>query len=818
MNVGREAECGPLATVDPDMNCIAVHLYDGYIKCIPINPYREKVGGKGTGNAAKGNARNSKQGPAVLGESFYVRLDQQTLLSMTFLYDTPSMTSKGLIRLAILHQDSRGYQHLITHIVDVKARELRPCKIPSNVTSGNAKGTMTVNVNATLTSSGLGGVSTATQQTQHQQQLLPQGPKKSRIDAGSCIIIPLPLLSSPVAAAAAGPAADSKLPAVEDASTDITGTGGGLIVIGQMQITYVSNTGSGSKVLPIEPTVFLCYCVIPQCFISRGSYRFLLGDDRGFLFVLDVSRDERSGIVTGLHMETLGVTSIPSAISYMSNSLVFVGSRYGDSQLLQLHSERDSETNSYVEIVEEYTNLGPIVDFDLVDFDRKGQCQVVTCSGTGKDGSIRVVRNGIGIHEQANVEIPGIKGMWNLRASFHDTYDKYLVQSFINETRILAILDDEMEETSIEGFQADAATLYAGNIVQNLFVQVTESKLILVDCTSCLATCFWMPDDGSRITVASGNSSGQIVIALRGGIVMYFIVEQIGNGKHAFKVQGTKKLDQEVSCINLNPFDDILQKQLLRDPSTMDIDDVPGPNLSSKSKLVVVGLWNDFSVRILDLDEISLSLNELVRLDLGGDTQARSLMLATLEGSQRMLLVGLGDGQLISYFLQGEDGGKLINVTSRKKVSLGTQSISLCAFRNASNGNTCIFASGDRPTVVYMNGGKVLYSNINLSTESGKGAEEVVNWVCPFHCELFPDCLCLASEEALRIGTIDDIQKLHVQTFPMKDSPRRIAHHRDGRMFAVGCMNCGEDGISGSVNQGNVLYFLDDGSLEEVHR
>lgn len=41
--------------------------------------------------------------------------------------------------------------------------------------------------------------------------------------------------------------------------------------------------------------------------------------------------------------------------------------------------------------------------------------QIVTCSGAGVDGSLRIVRNGIGVVEQALVELPGIKGMWSLR-------------------------------------------------------------------------------------------------------------------------------------------------------------------------------------------------------------------------------------------------------------------------------------------------------------------------------------------------------------------------------------------------------------------
>lgn len=67
------------------------------------------------------------------------------------------------------------------------------------------------------------------------------------------------------------------------------------------------------------------------------------------------------------------------------------------------------EHGSNLEILESFTNLGPIQDFCVVDLERQGQGQVVTCSGTIKDGALRIVRNGIGINEQAQVELPGIK-------------------------------------------------------------------------------------------------------------------------------------------------------------------------------------------------------------------------------------------------------------------------------------------------------------------------------------------------------------------------------------------------------------------------
>ena len=36
--------------------------------------------------------------------------------------------------------------------------------------------------------------------------------------------------------------------------------------------------------------------------------------------------------------------------------------------------------------------------------------QLVTCSGAYKEGSLRIIRNGIGIHEHASIDLPGIKG------------------------------------------------------------------------------------------------------------------------------------------------------------------------------------------------------------------------------------------------------------------------------------------------------------------------------------------------------------------------------------------------------------------------
>lgn len=49
-----------------------------------------------------------------------------------------------------------------------------------------------------------------------------------------------------------------------------------------------------------------------------------------------------------------------------------------------------------MQVLDSWTNLGPIVDMCVVDLDRQGQGQLVTCSGAYRDGSLRIIRNGIG--------------------------------------------------------------------------------------------------------------------------------------------------------------------------------------------------------------------------------------------------------------------------------------------------------------------------------------------------------------------------------------------------------------------------------------
>lgn len=159
-----------------------------------------------------------------------------------------------------------------------------------------------------------------------------------------------------------------------------------------------------------------------------------------------------------------GETSIPECITYLDNGVLFIGSRHGDSQLVKLNTNVN-ENGTYVVPMETFTNLGPIMDICVVDLERQGQGQMITCSGSFKEGSLRIIRNGIGIQEHACIDLPGIKGMWALKVGIDDSpYDNTLVLAFVGHTRILTLTGEEVEETEIHGFLSDQQTFYCGNV------------------------------------------------------------------------------------------------------------------------------------------------------------------------------------------------------------------------------------------------------------------------------------------------------------------------------------------------------------------
>ncbi|KAI8360101.1 DNA damage-binding protein 1-like protein [Mortierella sp. GBAus27b] len=532
---------------------------------------------------------------------------------------------------------------------------------------------------------------------------------------------------------------------------------GGFLALGEYAISYFNPS------LPIPPRSITIEATILQCYnrVDDQGIRYLLGDHRGMLYILVLILENSAGSssaqsnrplqVVDLKFEKLGTTSIPEAIVYLDNDHVFIGSHLGDSQLVLLHTEPD-QNGEYLEIMETFTNIAPISDFEVVDLEGQGQGQIVACSGAFKDGSLRIVRNGVGINDRAVLELPGIKGLWPLKESLDATTEDTLVMSFLNSTRVVRVTPDvEMVQEELEGFLNDSPTLLSGNVQANLILQVTPESVRLIAPPQHIQAGLiseWKPD-GQLISVAAMNGT-QCLVAVGGKTLVYLDI-----GSEVVREVGRTTFDNEIACIDVTSIDS---------------------GNRHASDVCSVGLWTNIKVMLIRLPTMQI----LSSHDLPGEILPRSLLLSRFEGVP-YLLVGLGDGQLLTFALDAA----LSTLPTPKRISLGTQPILLRPISSSNGANaegassSHVFACSDRPTVIYSSNRKLLFSNVNL--------KQVVT-VAPFNCAAFPGALAIVGsddEGVLRIGTIDEFQELHVQSFPLNESPRRIAYIPQRKCFGV---------------------------------
>uniref|UniRef100_A0AAQ6INT7 DNA damage-binding protein 1 n=1 Tax=Anabas testudineus TaxID=64144 RepID=A0AAQ6INT7_ANATE len=488
------------------------------------------------------------------------------------------------------------------------------------------------------------------------------------------------------------------------------------------------------------PTVCFIYqqsTIVCHNRVDPNGSRYLLGDMEGRLFMLLLEKEElMDGTVAlkDLHVELLGETSIAECLTYLDNGVVFVGSRLGDSQLVKLNVDSNDQ-GSYVAVMETFTNLGPIVDMCVVDLERQGQGQLVTCSGAFKEGSLRIIRNGIGIHEHASIDLPGIKGLWPLRSEAGRETDDMLVLSFVGQTRVLMLSGEEVEETELPGFVDNQQTFYCGNVAHQQLIQVSIYTCIPVKMYQAyLHENIWTSQFKTGVPLDFLNSKLTIVINYSIVVFLHLII---------CTLLDTTEMEHEVACLDITPLGEG----------------------GGESPLCAVGLWTDISARVLKLPCFTALHKEM----LGGEIIPRSILMTTFEGSY-YLLCALGDGALFYFGLDLQTGA----LSERKKVTLGTQPTVLRTFRSLSTSN--VFACSDRPTVIYSSNHKLVFSNVNLKE---------VNYMCPLNSEGYPDSLALANNSTLTIGTIDEIQKLHIRTVPLYESPRRICYQEVSQCFGV---------------------------------
>lgn len=331
-------------------------------------------------------------------------------------------------------------------------------------------------------------------------------------------------------------------------------------------------------------------------------------------------------------------------------------------------------------------------------------------------------------------------------------------------------------------------------------VQVTSSTVRLLRIQNTSNSYFELAYEyvpSKSVILATGNHS-QIVLALAGGEVVYL---ELDMNTTTLIERSSVVLDNDIACLSLQSnickIDSIANSDdMVIDYDLNEVTVEKSQSANSSSSILAVGLWTENTIRLFLLP----SLQQIDFLELStNETQVRDVMIVQL-GRYMYLLLGLGDGTLLTYTIDFKPSAVVINgkgacyLSNRRKVVIGTHPISLSGFFNG--GIYCVFCSCDRPTIIYNNYDKLLFAVVNINNTtltsnnsasindsdmldseatgnvSSRGiivSNEVLN-MTSFNNDIFPDSLCLISEHGLIIGTIDSIQKIHIQTYPIVDS------------------------------------------------
>ncbi|KAJ1724414.1 hypothetical protein LPJ53_001314 [Coemansia erecta] len=466
--------------------------------------------------------------------------------------------------------------------------------------------------------------------------------------------------------------------------------------------------------------------------------RLVLGDEQGTLW-LAVLQAQR------MVVERLGTAPVASSLTHVGSGVLFVGSHYGDAQLVALQTQALQASGEYVRVLQTLDNLAPLVDFGVAGQRGGG---VVACSGMRSTPALRLVRNGVGVQRLGGVALAGVQRVW---AVARPRGAHVVVASLAARTLVLGWSEPaggepaggepsggadsvELREVGATGWAVDEPTVAAGAAPGGRAVQVTAAGVRLIDAADSVIAQ-WAAPGGARIAAASVCGARVVVAAGRA----LCCIEARGA---ALACVAQRPMDADVACVDAHAWG------------------ADGP------AHVAVGLWHG-GLALLALPGLqpACALPALAPAAGARPGLPRAVLLCAL-GASRYLLAGMGDGRLHHVALALD--GAHVRAAEHKSAVLGARPLALARFDN--RGAPGVFVGGDHPTVVFAAGaGRLMYAAVDGADITCAAA------IAP--SAAFADALCLVSAGELWFGRPDRAQRLHVRTCALAawTEPARVA-------------------------------------------
>ncbi|KAF9512528.1 hypothetical protein BS47DRAFT_1345296 [Hydnum rufescens UP504] len=470
----------------------------------------------------------------------------------------------------------------------------------------------------------------------------------------------------------------------------------------------------------------------------KGAFFFLLQSEEGDLYKVTIDHEDEE--VKSLKIKYFDTVPVSSSLCILKSGFLFFGMSDASMPLPTAFFKPRSLEN--LVLVDELESLNPIVDGRVSNLlEAAGETpQIFTACGRGPRSTFRMLRHGLEAEESVSSDLPGIpNAVWTTKLREDDTYDSYIILSFVNGTLVLSI-GETIEEVSDTGFLSSAPTLAVQQIGNDALLQVHPHGIrhVLAD----RRVNEWKVPPGKTIVSATTNKR-QVIVALSSAELVYFELDLEGQ---------------------LNEYQD--RKAMGSTVLTMSVAEVPEGRQRTPYLVRVSGhlsekfysLSNDFRLSVaLTAPPSAICIAEM--LDASIDKNRPTLFVN----------IGLTNGVLLRTVLDPVQG----SLTDTRTRFLGTRPVRL--IRVAVHGSPSILALSSRSWLNYTHQNLLHFTPLIF---------ESLDHAWSFSAELCPDGLIGIAGSVLRIFQIPKLgQKLKQESMPLLYTPRKFISHPTNKLF-----------------------------------
>ncbi|KAG0214840.1 CPSF A subunit region-domain-containing protein [Mortierella sp. GBAus27b] len=551
----------------------------------------------------------------------------------------------------------------------------------------------------------------------------------------------------------------------------------GVLVCSEDYVTY-KHIGSATLTVPIprrenrleikDRGLLIVSGVVHK---MKNSFFLLLQSEEGDLYKVTI--DYTGDTVNEIKIKYFDTVSVASSLCILKSGFLFVASEFGNHHFYQFEKlGDDDETPEYSSkdfmmtdgerldtrvyfkprplenllLVDELASMAPLTDAKVLNLTEEDTPQIYALCGRGPKSTMRILRHGLEVTEMAVSPLPANPtAVWTTRLTADDPYDQYIIVSFSNATLVLSI-GETVEEVTDTGFLATTPTIAVQQLGQDALLQIYPQGIRHIRANKQVTE--WRAPGGRQIVRAATNRQ-QVVIALTGGELVYFEVDESGNLSESHV---RREMSGNVTCLSIQPL----------------------PAGRKRVRFLAVGC-DDNTVRVLSL-EPSSCLEPLSMQALSGVPE--SLVMIDMpdqlsEGSLTTLYlnIGLHNGVLLRTVLD-QTSGQLSDTRTR---FLGARGVRLFVLNMA--GNPAVLALSSRPWLSYQ-----IQSRIHLNPLSYDSLEYAASFVSE---QCLEGVVAIAGNE-LKIFTIEKFGQVFNETaVPLTYTPRRFVVNPVHKSIAI---------------------------------